>query len=140
MVSKTPRQTPSNPNTAYAVMIVAAIAVLALVGWALSRSLNPPVTATAVAAPVDTTSPLPPPAASSAPVGDEEAAKAAIPRVSPADLRQRIEKNEVTVIDVRDKESYDSGHIKGAMHIPLASTEAYLSYVPRDKPIVTYCT
>ena len=46
----------------------------------------------------------------------------------------------MTLIDVRLKEGWDAGHIKGAMHIPLASVESYLSYIPRDKPIVTYCT
>ncbi len=122
-------------------MIVGAIAVLGLVGWALSRSLNAPATRPAAVEPAGISAPLTAaPPAPNASEADEEAAKAAIPRVSPQDLRQRIEKNEVTVIDVRDKQSYDSGHIKGAMHIPLASTEAYLSYVPRDKPIVTYCT
>ncbi len=140
MASRKPQQTSSNPNTAYMVMIAGAIAVLALVGWALSRSFNAPVSSTTVAASSGATTPSPPPVASSASAADEEAAKLAVPRISPEDLQQRIEKNEVTVIDVRDKQSYDGGHIKGAMHIPLASTEAYLSYVPRDKPIVTYCT
>lgn len=79
-----------------------------------------------------------PPSAATA--GNDEAAKAAVPRISAADLHQRLEKNEVTLIDVRLKEGWDAGHIRGAMHIPLASVESYLSYIPRNKPIVTYCT
>lgn len=140
MASKKQQQTPSSPNTAYIIMIVGGLAVLALVAWALNRSFNAPLSSSTIAAPAQ-------PAASS-PVGttspgrgsDEEAAKAAVARITPEDLHQRLSKNEVTLIDVRNKQSYDSGHIEGAVHIPLASVEAYLSYVPRGKPIVTYCT
>ena len=139
MASKKTQQSTSNPNVAYAVMIAGAIAVLGLVAWALSRSLNapvasPPSSTTTPAATIATAPPAPVPNA------DEEAAKAAVPRITVDELKQRLDRNEVTLIDVRNKESYDAGHIKGAMHIPLPSTEAYLSFVPRDKPIVTYCT
>ena len=130
-------QKDSNPNAVYAVMTAGAIAVLALVGWALYRSFNAPVASAIVTAPSSTNAPLPVPATTA---GDEEAAKAAVPRIAVEDLHSRLEKNEVTLIDVRLKEGWDAGHIKGAMHIPLASVEAYLSYIPRDKPIVTYCT
>ena len=118
-------------------MTAGAIAVLALVGWALYRSFNAPVASTVVSAPSSTSAPLPVPTATA---GDDEAAKAAVARISAEELHQRLEKNEITLIDVRLKEGWDAGHIKGAIHIPLASVESYLSYIPRDKPIVTYCT
>lgn len=118
-------------------MTAGAIAVLALVGWALYRSFNAPVATAIVTAPSGTNAPLPLPAATA---GDDEAAKAAVKRISAEELHRRLEKNEVTLIDVRLKEGWDAGHIRGAMHIPLASVESYLSYIPRDKPIVTYCT
>lgn len=137
MASKKQPQPTSNPNIAFIVMIAGGIAVLALVAWALNRSFNAPVASTIPrAAPANSVAPPP----ASATNADEEAAKAAIPRVSVDDLQQKLARNEVTVIDVRPKDAYLNGHIKGAMSIPLASTEAYLSYVPRDKPIVTYCT
>jgi len=119
----------SNASAVYAVMTAGAMAVLALVGWALYRSFNAPV-ATAVLTP-------PPPTRTS---GDDEAAKAAVPRISVDDLHRRMQSNAITLIDVRTKEGWNSGHIAGAIHIPLASVESYLSYIPRDKPIVTYCT
>jgi 3-mercaptopyruvate sulfurtransferase SseA len=122
---------------AYAVLTAGAIAVLALVGWALYRSFNAPVSSTVLATPASNTAPIPAETVSSS---DEEAAKAAVPRIAADDLHQRVARNEVTLIDVRTKEGWDSGHIKGAMHVPLASVESYLSYIPRDKPIVTYCT
>ena len=131
------QQPPTNPNTAYAVMTAGAIAVLALVGWALYRSFNAPVSSVAVPPPSGAAAPAPAPAATS---GDDEAAKAAVPRIGVEELHEHVAKNDITLIDVRTKEGWDAGHIRGAMHIPLASVESYLSYIPRDKPIVTYCT
>ena len=132
------RPQPSNPNVAYAVLTAGAIAILTLVSWALYRSFNAPVSSNVVAAPSSKTAPIA--SAQSATSTDDEAAKAAVPRISVEDLHQRIANNEITLIDVRTKDGYDSGHIRGAIHIPLASIESYLSYIPRDKPIVTYCT
>ena len=137
MVTTKRPQPDSNPNVAYAVMTAGAIAILALVGWALYRSFNAPVASAIVTAPSGTNAPVPAPTETA---GDDEAAKAAVTRISAEELHRRLEKNEITLIDVRLKEGWDAGHIKGAIHIPLASVESYLSYIPRDKPIVTYCT
>jgi len=137
MATKNRPQPSSSPNAAYAVLTAGAIAVLALVGWALYRSFNAPVSSTVVATASPSAGPSPAQPVSSS---DDEAAKAAVPRISVEDLHQRLAGNEITLIDVRTKEGWDSGHIKGAMHVPLASVESYLSFIPHDKPIVTYCT
>jgi Rhodanese-like domain len=63
-----------------------------------------------------------------------------IPRVTPAALKEKIERGEVVVLDVRDIDSYTASHIPGALHIPLSYIESELPYLPRSKPIVTYCT
>jgi 3-mercaptopyruvate sulfurtransferase SseA len=59
-------------------------------------------------------------------------------RVAVKELQQRL--GTVTLIDVRDADSYIAGHIPGAIHIPLSYIEGEVRYLPRDKPIVTYCT
>ncbi|HEV8660095.1 MAG TPA: rhodanese-like domain-containing protein [Thermoanaerobaculia bacterium] len=130
----------SSVRTAYIVMIAGGIAVLALVGWALNRSFDAPVSSRLPAVP-QTTAPVTLTSATS--TIDEHSQtpeKAAVPRISVEELRQRIKNNEVTVIDVRAADAYQSGHIPGAMHIPMASIEAQIPYLPRAKPIVTYCT
>ena len=137
MASKKPQQSTSNPATAYAFMSIGALAVLGLVAWALNRSFNAPITSTTINAPVTNTIATAPPVT---PNVDEELAKSAVPRITVDELKQELDRNAVTLVDVRAKEAFDTGHIKGAMHIPLPSTEAYLSYLPKDKPIVTYCT
>jgi 3-mercaptopyruvate sulfurtransferase SseA len=126
----------SSVRNAYFVMIVAGLAVLALVGWALQRSFQAPVSSNL---PVSETAATPRPAITT----DEHAQtpeKAAVPRITAEELQRRIKNGEVTVIDVRSAADYRMGHIPGSLHIPLASIESQISYLPKAKPIVTYCT
>jgi len=117
-------------------MIGGVIAVMGLVLWALTRTvegpsatpLTPPVAVSTTTAPL-TTSP-----------NAEETQKAAVPRITADDLRPRVQRGEVTVIDVRDASAYAIAHIPGALNIPLARIESEVAYLPKAKPIVTYCT
>lgn len=43
------------------------------------------------------------------------------------------------LVDVRTREEFASGHIAGAVNIPLDQISARLSEFPTDKPIVLYC-
>jgi hypothetical protein len=125
----------SSPRSAFIVMTVGGLLVLALVGWALMRSFQAPVAP--VAASTSQTS-APAPATTTEHVPD--AAHAAVPRIMPDELRQKVDRGEVTVIDVRDADAYLAAHIPGSLHIPLSRIEGEIPYLPRQKPIVTYCT
>ncbi len=57
-------------------------------------------------------------------------------RISVEQLKTRLDKSEVVVVDVR---AICSSTIKGALHIPLAEIEKHLSDLPKDKLIVTSC-
>jgi rhodanese-related sulfurtransferase len=122
-------------RNAYFVMAIGGIAVLALVAWALARSFQAPI---ASAVPVTTTTVAPAPVQPQTEVQDPE--RAAVPRISVDDLRQKLAQGEVTLIDVRDADAFMAGHIPGAIHIPLARIEGEIPYLPRTKAIVTYCT
>jgi len=63
-----------------------------------------------------------------------------VPRTKPEDVLQGFEAHSLTIIDVRDVDSYKERHIPGALHIPLAYIAGEVPYLPKDKPIVTYCT
>ncbi|HEV7484887.1 MAG TPA: rhodanese-like domain-containing protein [Thermoanaerobaculia bacterium] len=63
-----------------------------------------------------------------------------VPRISVAALKEKIDRGEVVLMDVRDIDSYTASHIAGAMHIPVSYVESELPYLPRGKPIVAYCT
>jgi rhodanese-related sulfurtransferase/DNA-binding transcriptional ArsR family regulator len=54
-------------------------------------------------------------------------------------LRALAEKGGVTVLDVRPREEYDSGHIPGAISIPLDELADRLHELPDDAQIVAYC-
>jgi len=114
-------------------LIIGALLVAALLGFAFwrmsTRNATPVATETTAAT-----------APAEAPAANADAARATMPRMSVADLRDRLAKNEVTLIDVRDADAYLEAHIPGAMHIPLARIDGEISYLPKGKPIVTYCT
>ena len=61
-------------------------------------------------------------------------------RVTVAELKDLLAKNEVLVIDVRNQTSYDAGHIKGARLIPETEVVNHAGELPRNKLIVTYCS
>ena len=127
------------------VMAIGVVAIAALVGWALTRQVEPAAPA-AVEQPiasqppvVDTSTFTAPPSATSAepaPPRDEDA----VPRIKVSDLKERVARGEVTVIDVRDDNAFRMGHIPGSLHIPFARVEGEASSLPRGKPIVTVCT
>lgn len=44
-----------------------------------------------------------------------------------------------TIIDVRSKAEYASGHIKGSLNIPLDTLQNNLSKISKSKPVITCC-
>ncbi len=43
------------------------------------------------------------------------------------------------ILDVREENEFRSGHIEGAIHVPLGKLEQHIGEIPRDRPIVAYC-
>lgn len=54
-------------------------------------------------------------------------------------LLAHARKGLVTVLDVRPSDEYRSGHIVGALSIPLSELQDRLAELPRDRDIVAYC-
>jgi len=79
-------------------------------------------------------------AATSSQDDPEEMARRNAPRVDPDQLLPAVKSGNVTVIDVRDEAAFTQEHIAGARHVALAQVEAMAPYLPKDKPIVAYCT
>ncbi|MGH7462167.1 MAG: ArsR/SmtB family transcription factor, partial [Longimicrobiales bacterium] len=59
--------------------------------------------------------------------------------VAVKELLARMRAKDVIVLDVRPTDEYESGHIPGAISIPLSELERRLSEIPRKKEIVAYC-
>jgi rhodanese-related sulfurtransferase len=76
------------------------------------------------------------------PLAAQESDLATAPRITIAELRKLQAANNAIVIDVRDAESFATGHIPGARSIPLATLldsarVAELKATPKE--IVLYC-
>src|SRR5678815_4290618 len=67
--------------------------------------------------------------------------KKEIREVSVQDVQSRISNNGVALLDVREKEEWDEGHLPGATFIPRGFLETRIEKaVPeRDKPVIVYC-
>jgi phage shock protein E len=48
-------------------------------------------------------------------------------------------KNGAMIIDVRTKDEYQGGHIKGSINIPLDTLSSNLSKIKKDKVVITCC-
>jgi rhodanese-related sulfurtransferase/DNA-binding HxlR family transcriptional regulator len=55
------------------------------------------------------------------------------------ELRERLARGEVVLVDVRPDEEFAAGHIEGARSIPLDELERRLGELPGDHEIVAYC-
>ncbi len=65
--------------------------------------------------------------------------RGAMERVPKEELLRRVRAGEVTVLDVRPREEFRSGHIPGAASIPLHELKARLRELPKRKEVVAYC-
>ena len=61
-------------------------------------------------------------------------------RITPDEVRALLKENKAVIVDVRGKDAYNGGHIKGALSIPFAEIEERAKELPPDKTIVTYCS
>lgn len=60
--------------------------------------------------------------------------------ISMRQLEEILDSNEtITLLDVREREDYEGGHLRGAVSIPLDELEARAGEIPRDRPVIVYC-
>jgi 3-mercaptopyruvate sulfurtransferase SseA len=107
---------------------VIAIAALAVAGSACAQ--------------FKTSSPAPAPAPAPAsvtltqqPAAPLESAK----RIDRPEAIKMVEEGKAVWVDVRPKDQYEIGHIKGAINIPLSDLITRIKDLPPHKYIITYC-
>lgn len=65
------------------------------------------------------------------------------PVVDAETVKNHIENGTAIIIDARDPNEYEEGHIQGALNLPASSFNDYFREIgeglPRDFPIVVYC-
>jgi molybdopterin/thiamine biosynthesis adenylyltransferase len=66
--------------------------------------------------------------------------KQQVQEVDPAEVSEHLG-NGVTLVDVRESEEWDRGHIPGAVHVPRGYLESRIdgAVADRDAPVVLYC-
>lgn len=47
--------------------------------------------------------------------------------------------DDLTVLDVREDDEWASGHLDGAVHIPLGQLPARMAELPADRQMLVYC-
>ncbi|MEG5058580.1 rhodanese-like domain-containing protein [Microcoleus sp. A2-C5] len=55
-------------------------------------------------------------------------------------LKSIVKNDHASLIDVRQPSEYTSGHIPSAINIPLETLMANLDKIPRNHPVILYCT
>lgn len=55
------------------------------------------------------------------------------------ELLERAKQDLVTVLDVRPKEEFDAGHVRGAINVPIEELEQHLQQFDPEQEIVAYC-
>jgi rhodanese-related sulfurtransferase len=55
------------------------------------------------------------------------------------ELRSRLARGEVVLVDVRPVEEFEAGHIEGASSIPIDQLEPRMAELPADREVIAYC-
>ncbi len=65
-----------------------------------------------------------------------------ISEIDAGEGRGRIESGEPVVVDVREQDEWDEGHIPGAVHVPRGHLESRIERLAPDtaRPVVVYCS
>jgi sulfur-carrier protein adenylyltransferase/sulfurtransferase len=68
--------------------------------------------------------------------------RAEISEVDAARARELIESGEPVVVDVREQDEWDEGHIPGAVHIPRGNLESRIERIASDpaRQVLLYCS
>lgn len=61
--------------------------------------------------------------------------------VSPAIATQMVNKEGALLLDIRTRKEWETGHIAGAKHIPLADLDHHITelYKFKEKPVIVVC-
>ena len=51
----------------------------------------------------------------------------------------QLKKDGAIIIDVRSKDEFAGGHLKGSLNIPLQNLQSNLSKIKKGKPVITCC-
>lgn len=66
--------------------------------------------------------------------------KEEIPVIELDEFVKKVNENEqLTIVDVRERQEFDNGHVPGALHIPLSEVEVRMNELNKDETIYLIC-
>jgi thiosulfate sulfurtransferase len=60
-------------------------------------------------------------------------------QISTTDAKAMLDQGDVTLVDIRDAQSFAQGHIEGATHLDNSSVQDFIESADPDKPLIVYC-
>ena len=62
-----------------------------------------------------------------------------VPIISVDDAKDKLDEGDTLFIDIRDVDSYNAGHIPGALHLTNESVQDFMAKTERGQSMVVYC-
>ncbi len=59
--------------------------------------------------------------------------------LSPTETVQMMNHQHAVLVDIRDADAYNAGHIPQARHIPVADFDKKAASLPKNKPVILVC-
>ena len=53
--------------------------------------------------------------------------------------KQMMSNEEITIVDIRDEQSFASSHIEGAVSLTQQNVEGFLQSADKNRPVICYC-
>jgi thiosulfate sulfurtransferase len=60
-------------------------------------------------------------------------------QISVDETKQLIEAGYITILDIRDPQSYSMGHISNAIHAEDININSFITEEDKEKPLLIYC-
>jgi rhodanese-related sulfurtransferase len=121
-------------------ILAALVAVLILGGCAAPPAPPSSAAGSASAAVESAAEPAAESAAESAAAQEPALELASLPRDLDVQTAASLsERSDVVILDVREQDEWDAGHIPGALFIPMSEIQSRLSEVPSDKTVIVQC-
>ena len=74
------------------------------------------------------------------PKADEHGQTDEAPRITLADAKKDFDAGTAIFVDTRAEVSYQQGHVKGSINLPMEAFEMRYKEIPTDKKIIAYCS
>lgn len=66
--------------------------------------------------------------------------ESAVPEIEVTEVKKKLDRGDSFIlIDVREQNEWDAGHIQAARHIPLKELKGHLSQLDKNSEVIVYC-